>query len=65
MVCVPRHLAETVALAAAEQEDLEEFILARVAAGSLLRGTYPPDEDTMRAYRAHTAAERGAGAAPE
>ncbi|WP_240646062.1 ribonuclease activity regulator RraA [Georgenia sp. SYP-B2076] len=58
VVCVPRHLAETVALAALEQERLEDFVLARVEGGSPLRGTYPPDEDTMRDYRAQTDAAR-------
>lgn len=52
VVCIPRHLAAEVAAAAAEQERLEEFILARVEAGAPLRGTYPPDEQTLAAYRA-------------
>jgi len=51
VVCIPRHLAETVARGAMEQERLEEFILARVEGGSPLRGTYPPDAETLRAYR--------------
>ncbi|NUL47113.1 ribonuclease activity regulator RraA [Cellulosimicrobium funkei] len=51
VVCIPRHLAESVASDAAEQERLEEFILTRVEQGHPLRGTYPPDEETLRAYR--------------
>jgi regulator of RNase E activity RraA len=55
VICVPRHLAAEVAAAAVEQERLEEFILARVDAGSPLRGTYPPDEQTLQDYRRSTA----------
>ncbi|CDY75276.1 Demethylmenaquinone methyltransferase [Caballeronia glathei] len=50
VVIVPRHLAEEVARDATEQELLEEFIAGRVAAGSVLRGTYPPNEETLAAY---------------
>ncbi|WP_214416585.1 ribonuclease activity regulator RraA [Sphaerisporangium fuscum] len=52
VVCVPRHLAAEVARDALEQERLEEFVQAQVEAGSPLRGTYPPGEDTLRRYRA-------------
>jgi regulator of RNase E activity RraA len=51
VVCIPRHLAEEVARDALAQEELEEFLLDRVAAGSPLRGTYPPDAETLEAYR--------------
>jgi regulator of RNase E activity RraA len=51
VVCLPRHLAAEVAAAAVEQERLEEFVLAKVEAGAPLRGTYPPDEQTMAEYR--------------
>ncbi|MDR5881999.1 ribonuclease activity regulator RraA [Caballeronia sp. LZ032] len=51
VVIVPRHMAEEVARDAAEQELLEEFLAARVADGAVLRGTYPPDEQTLAAYR--------------
>jgi regulator of RNase E activity RraA len=51
VVCVPRHLAAEVAAAAVEQERLEEFVLAKVEAGAPLRGTYPPDEQTLAEYR--------------
>lgn len=50
VVCIPRHLAEEVALAAMEQERLEEFILLRMENGYSLRGTYPPNEETLKAY---------------
>lgn len=51
VVCIPRHLAESVALDSMEQEKLEEFVLAQIENGKPLRGTYPPNEETMRAYR--------------
>ncbi|QUL77868.1 ribonuclease activity regulator RraA [Brevibacterium sp. SMBL_HHYL_HB1] len=52
VVCVPRHLAEEVAAEALEQEKLEAFILEKIEAGNPLRGTYPPDQNTMQEYRA-------------
>lgn len=54
VVVVPRHLAAEIAGPAAEQEDLEEFIQARIAAGAPLPGTYPPSE----AVRAEWAEQR-------
>ncbi|SAL58727.1 ribonuclease activity regulator RraA [Caballeronia humi] len=51
VVIVPRHLAEEVARDAAEQELMEEFIIGRVEAGSILRGTYPPNEETLAAFK--------------
>ncbi|MET1035645.1 MAG: ribonuclease activity regulator RraA [Arthrobacter sp.] len=51
VVCIPRHLAESVAVDSMEQEKLEEFVLAQIEDGKPLRGTYPPNEETMRAYR--------------
>ncbi|MCX7622571.1 MAG: hypothetical protein N2Z82_02265 [Thermomicrobium sp.] len=52
VVVLPRDIAEEVAEAAAEQEELEAFILERIRAGAPLAGTYPPDEATKRAYEA-------------
>jgi regulator of RNase E activity RraA len=51
VVIVPRHLAEEVARDAAEQELMEEFIIGRVEAGSILRGTYPPNEEALAAFK--------------
>lgn len=51
VVCVPRHLAESVAMDSLEQELLEEFVLSQIEDGKPLRGTYPPDAQTMQAYR--------------
>jgi regulator of RNase E activity RraA len=55
VVCVPRHLVSIVAAPAKAQERLEEFILRKIENGAPLRGTYPPNEATLREYR--TAAE--------
>lgn len=52
VVCVPRHLAAQIARPAAEQEQLERFLLKKVEEGSPLRGTYPPDESTRQEYSA-------------
>jgi len=57
IVVIPRHLAAPIAKPAAEQEDLERFILDRVRAGAALPGTYPPDEATIAAYQAARGAE--------
>jgi regulator of RNase E activity RraA len=47
---VPRHLADEVARDAAEQEKMEAFILERVQGGAMLRGTYPPNDETRAAF---------------
>jgi regulator of RNase E activity RraA len=47
VVCIPAHLADEIAEPAAQQESLERFILQEIAGGKPLRGTYPPDEDTL------------------
>lgn len=60
VVCVPRTMVPMIAQAAVAQEHLEEFILRRVESGGPLRGTYPPDEATLTAYRAERAATDGA-----
>jgi regulator of RNase E activity RraA len=50
IVVVPRELAVEVAQAAAEQEQMEEFLTERIRAGAALPGTYPPNEATRAAY---------------
>lgn len=50
VVVIPRHLAEEVASDAAEQEQMEEFIIQKIADGAPLRGTYPPSAETKEAY---------------
>jgi regulator of RNase E activity RraA len=50
-VVIPRHLAEDVALDAANQEAMEEWILQQVKAGGSSLEYYPPDETRMAEYR--------------
>ena len=52
VVVIPAALAEEIAAEAAEQEHMESFLLARIAAGARLPGTYPPDDATKAAYQA-------------
>jgi regulator of RNase E activity RraA len=51
VVVVPRHLAGVIAGPAVEQEELESYLHERIAGGAPLRGTYPPDEETLEAFR--------------
>ena len=51
VVVIPRHLADEIAPAAAEQERIEAWILAEVKAGQGIFGLYPPDEATLERYR--------------
>ncbi len=50
VVAIPAQVAEEVAHDAYEQERLEEFIQAKVAAGASILGVYPPDEQTLAEY---------------
>jgi regulator of RNase E activity RraA len=59
VVVIPRHLAVEVARDAAEQDRLEEFLLAKVQQGAPLPGTYPPDARTLEEYRAWVARQGG------
>ena len=52
VVVVPLHLAEEIAVDAGEQEGMEDFIMRRVEEGAPLRGTYPPNDETRKAYLA-------------
>lgn len=54
-VC-PAQLADTVLPAAAEQDRVEQYIRARVLRGEALKGLYPPNPETIAAYRAWVAA---------
>jgi regulator of RNase E activity RraA len=58
VVCVPRHLAAEIAQPAADQQLQEEFILEKIQAGAPLRGTYPPDETTLKEYQQWLARNR-------
>ena len=50
VVVIPAALADEVAHDAADQEELEEFLLERVADGAALPGTYPPNAATRAAF---------------
>jgi regulator of RNase E activity RraA len=52
VVVIPRHLAEEVAHDAAEQEQLEAWILEEVRGGRGILGLYPPDDATRARYEA-------------
>ncbi len=47
---IPQHLVDEVARDAAEQEVMEMFLLEKIQAGAILRGTYPPNADTKAAF---------------
>lgn len=61
VIVIPRHLAAEIAGPAAEQEELERFLLARIEAGAPLPGTYPPNEQTVAEFEA----QRGAYSAQD
>jgi regulator of RNase E activity RraA len=50
VVVIPSQVAEEVANDAYEQERLEEFIQAKIAAGASILGVYPPNEQTKAEY---------------
>jgi regulator of RNase E activity RraA len=52
VVVIPRHLADEVGRDAAEQEQLESWILKEVKGGKGIFGLYPPDDDARGRYQA-------------
>ena len=50
VVVIPQHLADEVARDAFEQERMERFVHAEIAAGRPLPGTYPPNDATRARY---------------
>lgn len=50
VICIPREMAEEVALGALEQENLEAFVLEIIESGSPLRGNYPPAPEVLARY---------------
>lgn len=52
VVVIPQNIADGIAVDAAEQERMEEFILQKVQNGARLAGTYPPNDGTRAAYLA-------------
>ncbi|MDQ3541072.1 MAG: ribonuclease activity regulator RraA [Chloroflexota bacterium] len=65
VVVVPRHLAAEIAQPAADQEDLETFILQKVERGAALPGTYPPNAETLADYEQWRAARASAPGSDE
>lgn len=57
VVVIPRHLAAEIARPAADQEELERFILHKVEQGAALPGTYPPNEATLAEYEVWRASQ--------
>jgi regulator of RNase E activity RraA len=55
VVVIPRDVAEEVALASLEQEEIEAFVLTKIQSGSSIIGVYPPGDET----RAEFEAQRG------
>jgi len=51
VIVVPRHLAAEVARDAAEQEELEEFVIEEVRNGASIVGTYPPKDAALAKYQ--------------
>lgn len=62
VVVVPRKWAREVIAEAADQDDLEAYLMARVAGGAALPGTYPPSAGTLADYRAAREAVRTSSA---
>ena len=56
VVVIPRHLAAEIAKPAADQENMEIFILEKIQGGAALPGTYPPSEAVLAEYKAWRAA---------
>lgn len=51
-VVIPAAMVEEVAAVAADQEALEEWIMAEVEGGAALPGLYPPNEENQARYEA-------------
>ncbi|MEM9429068.1 MAG: ribonuclease activity regulator RraA [Pseudomonadota bacterium] len=52
VVVIPASMVGEITTAAEEKERLERFLLARLKDGAELDGTYPPDAQTLAAFRA-------------
>jgi regulator of RNase E activity RraA len=50
VVIIPQAVAEEVAFAALEQEELEAFVLKKIESGASIIGVYPPDEQTRAEF---------------
>ena len=58
VVVIPRHLAAEIAVPAANQEQLEAFIIEKVRNGAALPGTYPPNAETLAEYETWRASKK-------
>jgi regulator of RNase E activity RraA len=58
VVVIPSAMTDEVAREAADQEELEAFLLQRVVDGAALSGTYPPNEATRAAFEQWRAARQ-------
>lgn len=63
VVVIPRALAAEISGPSLEQEQLEAYVQTRILAGEPLAGNYPPNEQTVAAYRASIAPGVSDGAA--
>ena len=52
VVVIPRAVAEEVALAALDQEEVEAFVLTKIQGGSSIIGVYPPGDETRAEFEA-------------
>jgi regulator of RNase E activity RraA len=59
VVVVPRGIAAEIAREAVEQEEMEAWLAERVRNGAPLAGTFPPSEETVKAYTAWRAQQAG------
>ena len=55
VIVIPRHIAAEIAEPSVAQERLEAYLHTRVHNGEALWGVYPPNEETLAAYRKWTA----------
>jgi regulator of RNase E activity RraA len=58
-VVIPQKLVAEVAANAAEQEQMEEWIMSEVSKGASLPGLYPPNAENKARYEAWAARKRG------
>lgn len=60
LTLVPAHLAEELADVCLEQDDVENYLAMRIAAGEPLWGVYPPSQQSVADYKAWVASGRPA-----
>lgn len=60
LTLVPAHLAEELATVCLEQDDIENYLAMRIAAGEPLWGVYPPSPQAVADYREWVASGRPA-----